>query len=292
MSIFDSFINKPKLRSSISKSTEARKNDADNAEQLYQSAYKGYAEVLRGDSLRAEALHEWGFALLNHAGIKSGDEADKLYEAAISRFSFCKLLNPDYLGAALNGGVAYMALARIRQAGCHDTLYETARQLFEEANRIQPGSASYNIACIHALRNEKDDCINTLNYCEQKGFLPAIDEIINDSDLANVKDEVLFIEFIAELNRKEEAAAEKLAAEKRAREEARLAKAGAVAGIAIQSNHQEESAPKPVLNTSEPETTVSTSSVDAPIPTVTVSENTPVADATPATSSVAEAPKD
>lgn len=228
MSIFDSFTKKPKLGSSINQSAEARNSEGVKAEQLYQSAYKGYGAVLVGDSIRSEALYEWGFALFNHAKTKSANEAIKLYQDAIAKFSFCLLLNPDYLGAALNGGVACMDLARLKQVGSQDDLYEMAKESFEKANRIQVGSASYNLACIHALRNEKDESFKALQYSEEKGFLPDVADIQNDPDLGNIQQEQWFLEFIAKLNKKAEAAAEKAAAEKRAKEEARLAKEGLV----------------------------------------------------------------
>jgi len=44
-------------------------------------------------------------ALLHQAKTKAGDEAVAIYQDAIEKFAFCMLINPEYLGAAINGGV-------------------------------------------------------------------------------------------------------------------------------------------------------------------------------------------
>ena len=112
MSLLASFTKKSKLNATIEQTAKARKSEGSTADGLYKAAYQGYADVLQDDPLRADTLYNWGFALLHQAKTKTGDEAARIYQDAIDRFAFCLLINPDYLGSAINGGVSYMDLAQ------------------------------------------------------------------------------------------------------------------------------------------------------------------------------------
>ncbi|MDD1609043.1 MAG: hypothetical protein LUO95_00110 [Methylococcaceae bacterium] len=208
MSLLDVFTKKKKLTAAISQTAKARESEGKIADSLYKNTYHDYADVVAGDPLRSEALYNWGFALLHQAKTKTGDEAVKLYQDAITKFSFCLLLNPSYLGAAINGGVAYMDLARLKAVDVQDELYELAKSYFEQANAIQAGSASYNLACIYSLRDEADACLKALENSKSRGSLPDADEIINDPDMDTVKNQPWFVEFMATLGGKSEAATE------------------------------------------------------------------------------------
>ncbi|MFZ2450637.1 MAG: hypothetical protein WAW36_08975 [Methylovulum miyakonense] len=196
MSLLSSFTKKSKLSATIKQTQQARKSEGNTADQLFKSAYAGYAEVLLDDPIRADALYNWGFALLNQAKTKEGDLAAGIYQDAINKFAFCLLINPDYLGAAINGGVAYMDLARLKGVGAGDVSYTLAQQQFETANRIQAGTASYNLACIYALRSDFDACLQALENSRSRGSLPEVSDILNDPDLDNVKGQDWFIAFI------------------------------------------------------------------------------------------------
>ena len=210
MSLLDSFTKKSKLNATIKQTALARKSEGSTADGLFKAAYQGYAEVLHDDPLRAEALYNWGFALLHQAKIKTGDEATNLYQDAIQKFAFCLLINPDYLGSAINGGVAYMDLARLKKVKPDDTLYELAKKQFEKANAIQAGTASYNLACIYGLQGNKDECLKALEKARDRGALPEADEILNDPDLAGIKEQDWFVAFMEALNKKAEAEPENI----------------------------------------------------------------------------------
>jgi hypothetical protein len=207
MSLFDAFTKKSKLDATVKQTAQARKSEGVKADQLFKGTYQGYAEVMQGDPLRAAALYHWGFTLLHHAKTKSGDEAIKLYEDCISKFAFCMLIDPNYMGAAIDGGVAYMDLARLKGVDVNDALYEMAKKHFEKANSIQAGTASYNLACIYGLRGDGEACLKALQNSKDKGSLPDAQDILNDPDLDAVKNQDWFLEFMESLNKKPEAAA-------------------------------------------------------------------------------------
>ena len=208
MSLLASFTKKSKLNATIEQTAKARKSEGSTADSLYKAAYQGYADVLHDDPLRADALYNWGFALLHQAKTKTGDEAARIYQDAIDRFAFCLLINPDYLGSAINGGVAYMDLARLKKVKPDSELYELARKQFEKANAIQAGTASYNLACIYGLRGNKEACLKALETARDKVTLPAAMDILNDPDLASVKEQDWFVGFMETLNNKTEEATE------------------------------------------------------------------------------------
>ena len=214
MSLLAPFTKKSKLNATIKQTALARNSAGSTADGLFKAAYQGYAEVLHDDPLRAETLYHWGFALLHQAKTKAGDEAVAIYQDAIEKFAFCMLINPEYLGAAINGGVAYMDLARLKKVQPEDRLYEMAKKQFEKANAIQAGTASYNLACIYGLRGDKDACLKALENARDKVTLPEALDILTDPDLDNVKEQDWFIEFMETLNKKTEPENDEAVAEK------------------------------------------------------------------------------
>ncbi len=196
MALFDAYKKKSAYKAAMNKITEARNEEGSKADQLFATAYEGFSEVVEGDVQRGEALYNWGFGLLHQAKDKPEEESVKLFLSAISKFTFCLLVSPNHLGAAIDGGVAYMDLARIMGVEPSDELYDLAGEFFENAERIQRGSAAYNLACIYSLRGQPDACSKALELSRESGSLPEIDDIQGDDDLNNVKQSAWFVEFV------------------------------------------------------------------------------------------------
>jgi len=208
MSFFESITKKSRLKTAIKLTTEARSSEGSKADQLFKKVYQDYAEVVSNEPVIAEALYNWGFALLHQARTKRGDEAARLYQDAIAKFSFCLTIEPAYLGAAIDGGVAYMELARVKAVDPTDSLYGRAQNYFEKANAIQAGSASYNLACIYGLRGDKEACLNALEISKGKGSLPTPADILADPDMSGVIYQDWFVAFMESLNKEPEPVAE------------------------------------------------------------------------------------
>lgn len=205
MSFLDYILSGSKLKSAKKLTEAARKENGDRAEQLFQEAYNNFASVSVSHSSYAEALYNWGFALLHQAQSKSSpEEASKIFEEAISKFSSCKTKSPNHLGAAMDGGVALLGLARAKNVNLDNELYTRAKALFVKAEEIQHGSASYNIACMLALQNDGDACLKALENARDHGLIPNEEDIINDDDLANIKQLPWFDDFIKSLEDDEE----------------------------------------------------------------------------------------
>jgi len=200
MSLLTPFTKKSKLTTANKQTAEARVSEGTTRDGLFKAAYLNYAEILQDDALRAETLYQWGFALYHQATTRSDDSAASLYQEAIDKFAFCMLINPNYLAAAIDSGVAYMDLARLKQVNPDDRLYQLAKIQFEKANIIQAGTASYNLACIYALQGNTEASLSELQIARAKVTLPAIDDILNDPDMGAAKDQTWFTSFIESLH--------------------------------------------------------------------------------------------
>ena len=196
MALFSEFKKKSTLKAALKQVSKARQAEGNQADLLYNSAYQGFANIVKGDLLLGEALYHWGFALLHQGKTKPEEEGVKFYLEAISKFTFCLLVSPNHLGAAIDGGVAYMDLARIMEVSAEDELYELAKEFFDNADRIQKGSASYNLACIASVQGKPEDCLQALESSKQHGSLPNIEDVRKDVDLAHIKNTAWFNEFL------------------------------------------------------------------------------------------------
>jgi tetratricopeptide (TPR) repeat protein len=199
MSLFDAIKKKSALRTAINHVAAARETEGEKADKLFSRAYQGFETAIHKDLTISQALYHWGFALLHQAKTKTDEQAIALYQEAVTKFSFCLTIDPDYLGAAIDGGVALMDLARLKQVSADDSLYASAKRSFEKANKIQKGSASYNQACLHSLCHDELACLEALKTAKQSGSLPNVDDIMADPDLINVANKAWFIEFVESL---------------------------------------------------------------------------------------------
>lgn len=199
MSLFDAIKKKSALKTAINQVAAARDAQGEKADKLFSNAYQGFEAAIHKELLISESLYNWGFALLHQAKTKSGEQAIALYQDAVTKFSFCLTIDPDYLGAAIDGGVALMDLARLQQVSANDSLYLSAQRSFEKANQIQKGSASYNLACVHSLCHDEQACQEALQNAKENGSLPNVDDIMADPDLLNVANKAWFIDFVEAL---------------------------------------------------------------------------------------------
>lgn len=199
MSLLSSFTKNSRLQTAINTVKEARKSEGGKADQLFLKAYREFADVVSGDSFLAQSLYNWGFALLQQARTQADLAAIKLYEEAIDKFTFCSIIEANFLGAAIDGGVALMELARIKKVPVDHALYRAAKEHFERAEKIHKGTAVYNLACIYALLGQDDQCLLALSEAVNNGSLPSEQEVLNDPDLDGVKAKGWFLDFIASL---------------------------------------------------------------------------------------------
>jgi hypothetical protein len=211
MSFLDILFGGRKLKTAKKLAEAARNESGETADQLYKEAYDKFASISESSSNYSDALYQWGFALLHQAESKSyAEEAAKIYEEAITKFSFCQTVSSNHLGAAVDGGVALLGLAKVKNVDLDNEIYAKARASFEKAEQIQEGTASYNLACMAALANDKEACQAALEKARSHGLLPDVEEIKNDEDLKNVKRLAWFKKLVKELEAEKKEEEERL----------------------------------------------------------------------------------
>ena len=108
------------------------------ADRLWKEACRHYAEAVRIEPKRHEALNNWGNTLDDWARSKTGEEADGLWQQAFSRYGEAVQIKPDQHDALNNWGVALMAWAATKTGEEADRLLEQACTRYAEAVHIKP----------------------------------------------------------------------------------------------------------------------------------------------------------
>lgn len=203
MSLLSSLTQGSKLKSANKNVAAARKSEGNQADNLYQTAYKSFAELVADNTFLADTLHSWGFALYNQALTKEPAEAEPLFIESGQKFAFALLANPDSIKPAIDWGAALMAQATKLERDPSHQLYDLAIEKFMMAEAIFSGSASYNLACIYAIRGNHEACLKALEDSRDSSSLPSEEDILSDNDLSNVHGTEWFAEFIESLKKPE-----------------------------------------------------------------------------------------
>jgi tetratricopeptide (TPR) repeat protein len=166
---------------------------------LLEQAIEKYKMSCKINPYYNKALHNWGLALSNQAKLKQGEEIDSLFEQAYDKYEATLKTQSDMHEALVNWGSALSEQAKKKHGFEQNELFEKARKKLYEAEGIKPGSGSYNLACIAALKNEEEECEKWLMNSYDFNVLPSREHIDKDTDLKNVRDKVWFKELIGKL---------------------------------------------------------------------------------------------
>ena len=132
------------------------------AEELYKEAFEKFKLAITYKKDDDKAYYNWGNALMELAEIKSGNEAEELHKEACKKYDKAITYKQDYHKAYFNWGVVLMELAEIKSGNEAEELHKEAFEKFKEA--IKHGGDAYNLACLFAIRNQKEEA---LKYLEQ-----------------------------------------------------------------------------------------------------------------------------
>jgi hypothetical protein len=146
-----------------------------------------------------EAFYHSGVTLLEQAQATSNEEAQALYQAACEAFRAASAINSNNPKIMNDWGVALMKQAGLVTGEAGEALYEQAREKFLAAEALQPGIASYNLACIHSRRGEYEECRKRLESARNHKSLPSVEHLKNDADLAPIRQLKWFNKFIKTL---------------------------------------------------------------------------------------------
>lgn len=157
-----------------------------------------YATIAQNESLRDAALNNWGNALQGQAKTKVGEESDRLFEASYEKYARALELKPDDYNVFNNWGCAFLVQTKTKKEDEKSDLLERAEHLFLKAEKLLIGSASYNLACLAAIRSDAADTIRWLSSCPASKDLSQ-SKIASDDDFELVRLDPSFQNFVKKL---------------------------------------------------------------------------------------------
>ena len=164
----------------------AKTKSASEADEGYNNAFKKYQKAIDYKSDYYQAYCNWGTALSDLAKKKNGGETEKLIDDAIEKYQKSIEYKPDFHGAYYNWGVALSDLAKIKSGSEAEELYEKAFEKFQQA--IKHGGDSYNLACLYALRNRKEEALKYLDLTLSRGEV-SVEFVEEDNDWDALRDD-------------------------------------------------------------------------------------------------------
>ena len=173
----------------------AETKSGSEAEEDYNNAFRKYQKAIEYKPDYHEPYYNWGTALSILAKTKSGSEAEKLYDEAIEKYQKSIEYKPDFHGAYYNWGVALSDLAKIKSGSEAEELYEKAFEKFQQA--IKHGGDSYNLACLYALRNRKEEALKYLDRTLSRGEVSE-KLVEEDNDWEALRDDPDFKRLLAQ----------------------------------------------------------------------------------------------
>ena len=165
------------------------------AERLYNEAFKKYQNAIDYKSDYHEAYYNWGVALMELARTKSGSEAERLYNEAFKKHQKAIDYKSDYYQAYNNWGTALSDLAKTKSGSEAEELYDKAFEKFQQA--IKYGGGSYNLACLYALRNRKEEALKYLDRTLSRGEVSE-KLVEEDNDWEALRDDPDFKRLLAQ----------------------------------------------------------------------------------------------
>lgn len=117
---------------------KADQAEGEEAETLYQDAFKKYEEAIQIKPDLREAYNNWGVCLRNLAKVRTGAEADLLYQEAFQKFEEAILINPEEHEPYNNWAIGLANLAETKNDVEAEKLYVQAFEKYQEALTNKP----------------------------------------------------------------------------------------------------------------------------------------------------------
>ena len=172
--------------------------DLAEARCLWAAAGERYAQALAIKPDKHEAANNWGITLNAEArAVAPTDlaEARRLWAAAAEHYAQALAIKPDKHEAANNWCAMLSTQYHLLKPSAPDEaslLLDQAEQLALRAESIRPGSATYNLACIHSLKDDLPTALEGLRTAHTAGSLPSTAHLRADPDLAPLRADPAF----------------------------------------------------------------------------------------------------
>jgi tetratricopeptide (TPR) repeat protein len=162
-------------------------NNGEKADQLYADAFGKFDASLKTKPDDPDILLSYACALSNHATTKVGAQAETFFAQAATQCYAALKIDP-MMGDALY----VLALILMKQAmGKPDDLahklLEEAREKLLLAERVAPGTATYDVACVHVRLGQETEARTLLEQLRDGGILPTKEELLADPNLLSIQ---------------------------------------------------------------------------------------------------------
>ncbi|HEY2811223.1 MAG TPA: hypothetical protein VGJ00_07555 [Rhabdochlamydiaceae bacterium] len=180
--------------------------DFHEEEAYYQRAIEILSQVLMIDPEFHCAHHRLGLALA-HSG-ELTDDLD-LFHRAIQHFRICAKRDEDNDCIALDWGTTLINIAcRHTDPSESEHLFRQAEQKLWTAIRLGNPHGYYHLACLYSLLTQCEKAMLCLHKAARFDILPPIDEMLQDEWLDNLRPISNFIEFLSQLEQRDNSASE------------------------------------------------------------------------------------
>jgi hypothetical protein len=170
--------------------------DNEKERELRREACEKYAKAVEADPKNAGAWYNWGDALAKLADLEDDDGKEReLLREECEKYAKAVEADPKMVIAWENMSAAFVQLAP-QTSEERASLLDQAEQAALKAHELVPGKGVYNLACIAALRGNKEKCREWLEKAVglQDGLTAA--HLEEDTDMGLVREEAWFKELL------------------------------------------------------------------------------------------------
>ncbi|WP_299768146.1 SIR2 family protein [uncultured Dokdonia sp.] len=171
----------------------ANSKEKSEAEILYNQAFEKFKKSISLNSNYYFPFVNWGVHLMNLADIKQEKEKTPLIKLAIEKYQKAIKISPNSFEIYNSLGFALTYLAKMKKGKEYEKLYSQALQKLKKG--IELGGNPYNLACLYALQNKKEEAILYLNQSLQNNDI-TIDFTLEDADWKNYLEDPDFLAVI------------------------------------------------------------------------------------------------
>ncbi|MBP1681620.1 MAG: hypothetical protein H6Q35_1959 [Proteobacteria bacterium] len=173
--------------------TLAKISEHDRAETLFTEVFEKYKQASLLNPKNDKIFYNWGNALTDLAEISEHDRAETLFTEAFDKFKQASLLNPKDDKIFYNWGSALTTLAKISEHNRAEALFTEA---FDKLNKaIEMGASTYNLACLYAIRGNKDKALEVLEKSFKNKEIKT-SFVMDDEDWKHFKEDEDFLKLI------------------------------------------------------------------------------------------------
>ena len=171
----------------------AKIKEKKEAENLYIQVFGKFQKAIEIKPDGYQAFHNWGTTLGDLAETKKGKEATNLLNQAIEKFQKAIEIKPNFHETFHNWGNILGKLAKTKEGIEAEKLYEQAFEKFQKA--VDLGGKVYNLACIYAIKSDKENALFYLNRSLEKDEV-KVDFVKEDEDWKNYLEDEDFIKLL------------------------------------------------------------------------------------------------